>query len=70
MDLTNISWQVSTYSTGNGGNCCEVGRDPARPGSVFLRDSKDRTGPAHQYPAAAWARFLAAIKAGEFADIA
>jgi Domain of unknown function (DUF397) len=70
MDLTNVVWQVSSY-TGNGGNTCyEVGRDRARPGSVFLRDSKDRSGPALEYPAEAWGQFLAGIKAGEFADIA
>jgi Domain of unknown function (DUF397) len=70
MDLTHVVWQVSSYSTGNGGNCYEVGRDRVRPQTVFLRDSKDRCGPALEYPAEAWRQFLAGIKAGEFADIA
>jgi hypothetical protein len=35
-------------------------------GSTALRDTKNRTLPAHRYPAAAWTAFLAAVRADEF----
>lgn len=67
--MTSVVWQVSSYTSGNGGNCYEVGRDPGRPGVVLLRDTKDRQGPVLEYPRAAWGQFLAGIKAGDFSDI-
>jgi hypothetical protein len=27
VDLTNATWQKSTYSGGNGGNCVEIAQD-------------------------------------------
>ncbi|GAA4310959.1 DUF397 domain-containing protein [Actinomadura luteofluorescens] len=42
MDLTNIKWRKSSYSTSNGGNCVELA-DAA--GAVAVRDSKDPDGP-------------------------
>jgi len=35
-------------------------------GSVAVRDSKDRQGPALQYTSSGWEAFLAGVKSGEF----
>ncbi|HEY1968871.1 MAG TPA: DUF397 domain-containing protein [Pseudonocardia sp.] len=64
MDLTRAQWRKSTYSTssGDGENCVEVALLPG--GAVAVRDTKDRSRPAHRYPATEWAHFLAAVRAG------
>ncbi|GAA2788149.1 DUF397 domain-containing protein [Streptomyces showdoensis] len=55
------AWRKSSYSNTSGGNCLEV-RDDA-PGLVPVRDSKRPDGPVLVVPAAAWAPFVAAVKA-------
>jgi hypothetical protein len=62
MDMTNAPWRKSSYSSGNGGNCVEVARNP--PGTVAVRDSKDPDGPTLTFGPAAWAAFTAAIRDG------
>jgi hypothetical protein len=59
-DKIRSGWRVSSHSKANG-NCVEVlpGRE-----EVCVRDTKDRAGPVSRFPAAAWARFTAAVKAG------
>jgi hypothetical protein len=42
VDLTNIKWRKSSYTTSNGGNCVELS---GAPGVVAVRDSKDPDGP-------------------------
>jgi hypothetical protein len=42
MDLRNVSWRKSSYTTSNGGNCVELA---GLPGAVAVRDSKDPNGP-------------------------
>jgi Domain of unknown function (DUF397) len=66
VDFSGARWRVSSFCKGNAGQdgCVEVAFLPG--GEVGLRDSKDPARPAHRYPAAAWARFLAAVRAGEF----
>ena len=59
-----LHWFKSSYSGGNEGKL-RRGRVPA-PGGVALRDTKDRTRPAHRHTTAAWAAFLTATRAGEF----
>ncbi|KUL28952.1 hypothetical protein ADL12_27990 [Streptomyces regalis] len=50
-------WRKSSYSGGSGGSCLEV-NDAARPTHVPVRDSKNPTGPAIVFSAAAWAAFV------------
>jgi hypothetical protein len=56
-------WFTSSFSGGNGNSCLEVAFLPD--GSVALRDTKDRTRPAHTYSATAWATFLTATRTGQ-----
>lgn len=64
--MSEARWRTSSYSNGNtgGAGCVEVAFLPGK--RVGLRDTKDRSRPAHHYPATEWAAFLAAIRAGEF----
>ncbi|MBY8884147.1 DUF397 domain-containing protein [Streptomyces sp. PTM05] len=57
-----LRWFTSSHSN-NGGACVEVA---AGHGLVPVRDSKDPHGPVLAFPAAAFADFVAAVKAGEF----
>ncbi|GAA2139038.1 hypothetical protein GCM10009760_20810 [Kitasatospora kazusensis] len=66
IDLTGASWFKSSHSD-NGGTCVEVA--PDFPGVVPVRDSKDPEGPALLFPAAAFAAFVAGVKAGEFGTV-
>src|SRR5262249_34218222 len=61
MDLSRVEWRTSSYSTGNGGDCVEVG---AGPQLVAVRDSKDRNGPALVFSKDEWAAFLGCVKEG------
>ncbi|MCH5677128.1 DUF397 domain-containing protein [Streptomyces gilvus] len=54
-------WRKSSYSNGDGGNCLEVADNI--PGLVPVRDSKIPQGPALILTAAAWAPFVASLKA-------
>ncbi|MFI8963926.1 DUF397 domain-containing protein [Streptomyces sp. NPDC053493] len=54
-------WRKSSYSNGDGGDCVEVADDVA--GLVPVRDSKRPDGPVVVVTAAAWAPFVAAVKA-------
>jgi len=58
-----VTWRKSTY-TNNYGLCVEV----ADLGSGYraVRDSKDPSGPALTFTAAAWSAFTTGIRAGEF----
>jgi hypothetical protein len=53
-----VDWRKSTYSTGNGGDCVEVASD----GTVMVRDTTNRDGGTLAFSAAAWERFLGAIR--------
>ncbi len=64
MQTDGLEWRTSTYSGGNGGSCVEVAS--LRDGCTALRDTKNRTLPAHRYPADAWTAFLAGVRAGDF----
>ncbi|MEU8762290.1 DUF397 domain-containing protein [Streptomyces sp. NPDC048659] len=61
IDLSAATWRKSSYSNTTGGNCLEV-RDDS-PGLVPVRDSKRPHGPVLVVSAAAWAPFVAAVKA-------
>ncbi|MGW0311641.1 DUF397 domain-containing protein [Streptomyces flavidovirens] len=51
-----LSWHKSSYSSAQGDDCVEVA---ACPGTVHVRDSKDKSGPVLALPPRAWADFLA-----------
>jgi len=51
-----LSWRKSSYSSGSQGDCVEVA---ACPGTVHVRDSKDKEGPQLAFSPEAWANFLA-----------
>lgn len=55
MDPTELPWQKSSYSMGNGGNCVEVAE--AGP-VVYVRDSKDPDGPALRFDRRQWHSFV------------
>ncbi|WP_329499327.1 DUF397 domain-containing protein [Kitasatospora herbaricolor] len=56
-------FRKSSYSA-QGGECVEVAGIAGKGQAV--RDSKDPDGPILVFPAAAWAAFVAGVKAGEF----
>jgi Domain of unknown function (DUF397) len=64
MDLYDVTWRKSSYSTSNGGGCVEVADLPD--GGRLLRDTKDRNGPVLQFTAPEWAAFIAGVRDGEF----
>jgi hypothetical protein len=58
----NLSWHKSTRS-GAAGHCVEVAETPA---TVFMRDSKDVSGPMLRFAAPDWAAFIEGVRNGEF----
>jgi hypothetical protein len=62
-------WFTSSYSD-NGGNCVEVAANlVVSRGVVPVRDSKNRRGPVLDFPAGAFADFVAGVKVGEFGTV-
>jgi hypothetical protein len=60
-----LHWVKSSYS-GNGGSCVEWAPGVASAtGIVPVRDSKAPAGPVLNVPAAAFATFVAGVKAGD-----
>lgn len=63
-DVNLTTWRTSTRSP-DFANCVEVATRPhAAPGSVLVRDSKDRGGPVLAFSALAWRSFTARIRTG------
>lgn len=62
-DLGQLRWRKSSYS-GHEGSCVEVAKDAG--GGRWVRDSKDRSRPAHYFTEAEWTAFLRGVKDGEF----
>jgi hypothetical protein len=56
-----LSWEKSAASGSSA--CVEVARTP---GIVFVRDSKDPSGPALTFSSAEWKAFLIGACAGQF----
>lgn len=56
-------WRKSSRSSGNNGNCVEVGFSPDA-AQAGIRDTKDRTYGTLAVPAAHWAAFVDTVKAG------
>jgi Domain of unknown function (DUF397) len=65
VDLSGVRWRTSSFSNSDeDNNCVEVAFLPG--GEVAVRDTKNRTLPAHRYTAAEWDAFVAGVRAGEF----
>ena len=62
-DTNGLTWHKSSYSGGPGSDCVEVAHTV---GTLYVRDSKNPTGPALDFPVPAFAAFLAEVKAGRF----
>jgi len=56
-------FRTSSYSSDHQG-CIEVAVTPG--GGRWLRDTKDRTRPAHYYTPVEWDAFIRGVKDGEF----
>ena len=56
-----VAWHKSSFS--NSGGCVETGETADH---VWLRDSKDRSGPVLGFSRFEWEAFVAGVKAGEF----
>ncbi|WP_329494231.1 DUF397 domain-containing protein [Kitasatospora herbaricolor] len=50
-----LTWFKSSHSSGEGGNCIEVATTP---GTVHVRDSKDKMGLQLAFSPTAWASFV------------
>ena len=61
MDLSRIAWRKTSYSSGNGGNCVEVGIAPR---AVAVRDSKNPDGPKLAFSREGWQDFTRRVKTG------
>ncbi|MFH8787267.1 DUF397 domain-containing protein [Streptomyces roseoverticillatus] len=55
-----ISWRKSSYSDDDGSNCVEMANGPR---GIYIRDSKQRSGPQLAVGAPAWTGFLTYIAA-------
>jgi hypothetical protein len=77
--MTDLTWFKSSFSAAGNclevafkkssfslmqGNCVEAALTSA--GGVLVRDTKDRSKPAHEYTASEWDAFIKGAKAGEF----
>ncbi|WP_432094886.1 DUF397 domain-containing protein [Streptomyces sp. bgisy100] len=51
-----VAWRKSSHSGTGGGDCVEVATCP---GTVHVRDSKDKSGPQLAFSPGAWADFVA-----------
>ena len=54
-----VTWRTSSYSGNNGGQCVEAG---SMPGTVCVRDTKDRAGGTLAFTAQAWQTFTSRLR--------
>ena len=59
------NWHKSARS-GAAGHCVEVACNAAAGGKVFVRNSKDRSGPVVGFTPEEWTAFVAGVRDGEF----
>lgn len=62
MDLSHAQWRKSSRSTWDG-SCVEIS---SAPDCIFIRDSKNSTGPTLTYNQIEWTAFLDTVKNGNF----
>ncbi|PXY16473.1 DUF397 domain-containing protein (plasmid) [Prauserella coralliicola] len=58
-----LAWRKSRRSQGDN-DCVEVAKDPR--GGRWLRDTKDRSRPAHYFTESEWSAFVGGVQDGEF----
>lgn len=64
MDLHNVTWRKSTYSSGGGnGDCVETATTADQ---VAVRDSKHPTAAVLTFTPAQWQAFVTATKTAQF----
>jgi hypothetical protein len=63
-DLSNAIWQKASLSTSGNGGCIEIALN--LPDVIAIRDSKRPWDGAHVVDRAAFAAFLADVKAGRY----
>jgi hypothetical protein len=63
-DLSQAIWRKASKSNGGNGGCVEIAAN--LPGVIAVRDSKRPEGGAHVVRRAAFAAFLADVKAGRY----
>ena len=56
MSTSELIWHKSSYSSGSQGDCVEVATCP---GTVHVRDSKDKAGAQLAFSSTEWADFVA-----------
>ncbi len=54
--MTELAWFKSSHSTNEDAACVEIAETP---GTVHVRDSKDKSGPQLAFEPAAWKAFIA-----------
>ncbi|MFF7992429.1 DUF397 domain-containing protein [Kitasatospora xanthocidica] len=54
--MSELAWFKSSYSGNEGANCVEVAETP---GTIHVRDSKDKSGPQLAFDPTAWKAFVA-----------
>ncbi|MET8541080.1 DUF397 domain-containing protein [Kitasatospora sp. NPDC004799] len=54
--VAGLEWFKSSYSSNEGPECVEVASSP---GSVHVRDSKDKDGPQFRFSPSEWSAFVA-----------
>ena len=64
IDLSRAAWRKARRSTGSNGGCVEIAAN--LPDVVAVRDSKRPEGGAHVVSRAAFAAFLADVRAGRY----
>lgn len=64
MNHESLTWKKSSFSGAGQSNCVEVAMAPQ--GGRYLRDTKDRSKPAHYFTESEWDAFLKGVRHGEF----
>ena len=66
LDPSNARWRTSSRS-GTNGNCVQVATNLLQEqGVVWVRDSKNPSGPALAFTPAEWEAFTGGVRDGEF----
>jgi len=61
-EKSRLTWRKSSYSGGSGSECVETAENDA----MYVRDSKDPSGPHLTFSHDAWTAFLTAVKTDSF----
>jgi hypothetical protein len=59
MDTLDPRWRKASYSANGGADCVETGNAP---GTVLVRDTKDRDGGTLAFTADAWRAFTGSLR--------